>query len=811
MHATETPPTQACPPTVASDVHPTGFLISHEGDRVPIPPGCLVYLKAEVVGQRVALSKSDIDYVFDTLGKPSAQKSWNIDKIMAICNPVYRPMVESLWRMVESISNLQKVKPPVLLTGVLVQDNKEVLLQYYKTGKVMAISGNELLASLEQCIRTIKNTWWSEYYTSNMPFVVLDGSLGIGKTQMAFSLNSDVIYLVWEYAHYSQPIYECWKSLSETFMECMKRDVGNWMADRETCPYSEDLRMSGKAFWTIAWFHWCLAVPAFQFPNMLPFSLLGRSFNDSIERPMTIAQFHAAWPDTPGGNNKPTVFIDEIPTVDDITELIFIRNLCRDYPSRIISAPHLWCYLFTHPSRASLSSLRECWVPDVEVLRKRCYELQPNFGEFIDYCTKTSRALLVMTMFTHLRDLLPPSSQSTSSSSDSPHQALLVLNALFCRMHKTLTDDKPQIYEEEVGQAGQILLFFPAQKSINTEFLSHHFAHLFLDGDYVPYYKVYTELGSLYYHTSEKSARVTKLTPLCSFPTLVEEPLLFLSLCGNRQISPFLNKKKHRIPLVEAWPAIFPFSTSIVDPSKPSVARELQGVNPLTNQQPRLCTLKSKKDTSGNTRLMMEHYAGVAVSAASHRGGFQGQSLARFLHSLLFHLYGESSKPCSQSSSGNLCCRIWRSICRVSTDKLMKRVIPFLSTHNNPFTEGLSCLDAIPGAYVDDLIIAKNSKDIDLKGGKIVIECKDWKKGFPSNQVESVIRKFKQHKYWRLGIIFCRKIPKKYRSLPTKIYEKQNISLFSVRIARGKSLVTHISAPKKQSRIILILPLSTGL
>ncbi|KAH3761534.1 hypothetical protein Pelo_6629 [Pelomyxa schiedti] len=805
---------------------PESFLISLEHEVVPIPPFIVrYYIKPDIIGQEVPLSRDEIDNVFNSLIHLDPQNldlsKYQQKKIQVISDHPILPiiaqratlissqatMISSQATMISSqatkIAEGKKHTDPIHLSDVRLADENGATMQYFKTGEAMLAdqSGQQALHHFVESIQTLKAKFWKNYHTEDMPFVILDGSSGMGKTQMAFSLNSDVIYIVWSLLK-TQPIYKCWMPLSTSFLECMWRDVGKWIQIKGTrWPFCAFLGASGMRFWTVAWLNLlqkfqqteCLSSPSpdeSQFPKRLPYSLLGREF-DSIPGPMTIEEFHKAWPDTEGATNKPIVFIDEIPTKKMVKELIFIRNLCRvlgfvvvlsgtnsrainfaqgfwDNTSRYESPPYLWCYLFSHSSLPSPPSLEVCWVPDRVQILARCNALHCKFGQFVEYCAQHSRALFVINMFDKLRELLPRCEGHLTlyrSSVPSRQEPLSILNALFVELHSLLLDEKPAVYEDTIGQAAQLALYFPGHKAPITQFVSHHFAHLWIPGGEAAYWKVYSDCGTLCYHPKHpKHDPLKKVTHGCCFPSLVQEPLLFLSLCGNMAVSsPFLKgKKDHQVPLIEAWPSIYQFATSIVDTSKPQT------------------------EHSRSHEFIFEQFGGVAVSAASHSGGFGGQTLSNFMHSLFFHLYGNSNNPCpcnqlpsEVTDNSNLCCRLWQNICNTVDEDILAQRIPFFPAQNDPITEELGCLKTIPGVFMEDLTLSKNKGVIDLRGGNIIVECKNWTSPVTSNNLQKVILKFLRQKNWTLGLILCRKTPVRLRSLPTKSYE--NLALFSVR------------------------------
>ncbi|KAH3765870.1 hypothetical protein Pelo_2273 [Pelomyxa schiedti] len=626
------------------------------------------------------------------------------------------------------------------------------LRHYYMTGTGM-VGSCKILVELEKTINSVQKAPFGQGI--DKPFIILDGSSGMGKTQLAFSLKEDVIYLV--YSGENQDIYKCFSHLSSAFRQSVLRDSGH-LKQIDMLPYCHFLFSEQELLWTTAFFDWCFGeqwdpstkkcrmknTPHFnssdpdssnteeQYPRRLPYSLLGR-INHQITGPMTNSHFLEKWSWLP---RKPVIFIDEMPGQNKKEELEFMRNLCRALglavilsgtnsravnmlntdSSRIESTPYLWCHLFPRPSPPTVTSLKASRVPKYDQILAKCNEIDPRLADFVRKCCVTCRGLFVLAMLRHLEvTLLAAHPQGILSP-------LEVLDDLMAAMQGTVLQKKNSIYTTQVGRSGQVLMYFSGIKCA-SEVISKHFAYLYLKRKDAAEEESGLELrfwrkDGTVVEESHKDFPLdnTKFCgniyphPYSFFPTIKCEPLLFLSLCANYKCKfSFLNENREGIPLCQAW-----------------LNRDL-----LAQIQIHVKTQTERSTKSDGS--ILEQYAGVAIAAASHRGGLQGQKVLPFLTALVYHLYGSRCSVQFERLVNK------RSIIPKSMQDMK---IPFLSPTDDIFPPSLK---AIPGVNVVELVRTDDQSQIDMKAGScLIVEAKDHKK-FRASDVETVLRKFNRH------------------------------------------------------------------
>ncbi|KAH3733023.1 hypothetical protein Pelo_16147 [Pelomyxa schiedti] len=600
-------------------------------------------------------------------------------------------------------------------------------------------------------------------------------------TQLAFSLKEDVMFvflssliflLVLEvlltlsrylvYTGEDQDIYKCFSHLSSAFRESVLRDSGH-LKQINKSPHCHILFSEQTLLWTTAFFDWCFGeqwnpntqkrrirnTPHFnssdinssnttedQYAQRLPYSLLGK-INHQITGPMTNSNFLGKWSWL---QRKPVIFVDEMPGQNKKEELEFMRNLCRSLgltvilsgtnsravnmlntdSSRIESTPYLWCHLFPRPSPPTVISLKASRVPKYDQILAKCNEIHPTLSDFVSKCCVTCRGFFVLAMMRHLEVTLLGSVPTHPQSVLSP---LEVMDDLMAVMQATVLQKKNSIFKTQVGRSGQVLMYFSGIKCA-SEVISKHFAYLYLQRRDA----AEEESGGLELRFWRKDGIVVEeshkdfpltATKLCGniyphpysfFPTIECEPLLFLSLCANYKCQfSFLDENREGIPLCQAW------------------------LNPELHAQIQIHVKTQTERSTKSDGSILEQYAGVAIAAASHCGGLQGQKVLPFLTALVYHLYGSRCSDKFERLAKK------RSIIPKSMQDMK---IPFLSPTDDIFPPSLK---AIPGVNVVELVRTDDQSQIDMKAGScLIVEAKD-RKTFRASDVETVLRKFNHH------------------------------------------------------------------
>ncbi|KAH3763854.1 hypothetical protein Pelo_4292 [Pelomyxa schiedti] len=714
------------------------------------------------------------------------------DELLVKASVYLNPHYLSL-RLIEAMRGKE---PPIEINAHIDSSTSEVE-HYYRTGRAMAGS-NKTLVELEKSIAYMQTLKCTPH--TDKPFIILDGSSGMGKTQLAFALNEDVIYLV--YDGETQDIYKCFTPLSASFCDCVARDSGE-LHKKGRFPHCNVLFGASRELWTIAWLDWCFSIewdpvtnerrsrdalplPSRKssrqeyYPQRLPYTLLEMDISHKITAGMSRSRFLQKWSSLP---KKPVIFIDEIPGKDQKEDLAFMRNLCLALDLTVILAgtnsravnmlsssssctdvnkPYLWCHLFVRPSAPTVNTLQVSRVPNYTEILEKCRAIDQHLAQFVEHCAVTCRGLFVLAMFRQLETML--SCPSADLQGLSP---LAILDDLFAGIREGVLAKKDTIYETNMGRAGQVLMYFSRMKGASGV-ISAHFAQLYIEGKNNKrleshqnklVYKFWRDNNMLV----EESTREAVPAPLFAFfPSINLEPLLFLSLCGLKDnTSGFLATAQRRIPLCEAW-------------SNPTLVEQLRAK--ISTQS----VVGGKSDGS-----LLEQYAGVAIAAASYRGGLGGQQVLPYLTALAYHLYGLTHSLKFEAALKKQ---------TVIPKNMQDIIIPALSPTDDPFPKYLT---TIPGLHVQNLIRTADKCMIDIKGGNIIAEAKD-RDEFVSSKVESVLRKFSHHAtpQPQLCLIFQRAMNKK----PYKLHTKGAIYQVRANEAQGLRLIKPLYEPRNTKK-----------
>ena len=334
-----------------------------------------------------------------------------------------------------------------------------------------------------------------------MPFIFLDGSSGIGKTQMAFTLmcrkELKVHYLVCSSSqnNVGQAIYKRYKNVSEQFLECIRLDYEKNGGSSDF--YSKSLKSCG----------------------FIVSLITGKTFF----KPITVAQGAHMIDSYMGinGNNSQTivVFLDEIPSIEchRVGYLIRMRDLFRElrlvaifsssisiqtyfnhtkFNERVSDGPTDWCYISPrYPKSITLSGVA--------------------FSEFKNYLFKNSRPLL-STIFENI--VLENSNLDISQ----------VLGIVGTRIHELkMKYDEDFIHSQMclfmMGNVSSFLFFNPLENEA---------------------FDLQIKSGDLF-----KKGEKSWWFPSLAFPNPEEDILLLLCLLGNKGYYPISKRNTiQRVP-----------------------------------------------------------------------------------------------------------------------------------------------------------------------------------------------------------------------------------------------------------------------
>ncbi|KAH3744586.1 hypothetical protein Pelo_13998 [Pelomyxa schiedti] len=158
-----TPPnTQHLQPTaLPKGTGASGFLISKEGAHVPIPQNLLVHMKPSNIGNSVPLTTVVLLDLFNGISKPN-QHLWDIlslGNVDLVCNDTAAFFLKDI--ILHQVNTLNKLRSPIVIEGILVQDTKHIIMKFFKTGQAMANSTKETnLWNMRHAIEAIKGGQW---------------------------------------------------------------------------------------------------------------------------------------------------------------------------------------------------------------------------------------------------------------------------------------------------------------------------------------------------------------------------------------------------------------------------------------------------------------------------------------------------------------------------------------------------------------------------------------------------------------------------------------------------------------------------
>jgi len=367
--------------------------------------------------------------------------------------------------------------------------------------------------------------------TTRIPFTFMCNSSGTGKTQQAFALPADrnVIYVP---LSEKQDIYQCFRHLRECLEECLNFDLAHLIASTKDADVSHatceryfsrpDYDSHAAGFFT-----WAIRHCSFS-----PDALRIDSPSEIVRRPTSDVM--AALRDK-GGNV--VVMLDEIDLKKEKHRLL--RNILRAWRMKVVvmstnssaanyvgrsggsrgnENPQPWCYLFKDLPPAVGDPLV---FPDAS--------FPEDLKRLLRYCVEKSRPLFGG----YVRDFL----RKHPVVSGSPHQYVLeMLKEINERMFVTKLNHPDNTYNVLIGQHHQCMakVYVPASGAVSknkgdmTRFdvlpvINCHYA-IFEEMSRM----LFLQMNALTLCIMDGERQVT-WTPKARFPTLVEEPILFLA------------------------------------------------------------------------------------------------------------------------------------------------------------------------------------------------------------------------------------------------------------------------------------------
>lgn len=423
--------------------------------------------------------------------------------------------------------------------------------------------------------------------TDMVPFIFLDGSSGMGKTQTAFTLMNSgytVHFLLGSVTgESSQTIYKKYSRISSQFLDCVMYDCKN-CTGANPC---NDVNFRSKTCGFIV-------------------SLITKA---SDCYPMTIKTAHEQivkyFVGKENNFRKIVIFLDEFPHLSrdkisgaEFETLRWMRNVFRYLHLNIICSSSSSCVAnllsTSHQSRDSKDDSEWCFVIPrfPEVLPTINTSISPFFRYLLDH----SRPLFSQILKEMLLKL-------------ANHDESEILGAVGEKIH--LMKSKFGISFAH-GQLCLLMAIYHIQFSKHESqgvFSNSHFANLC---DQEPFKLV---LGDGLVRVESST---TQWIPTLNFPSPEEDILLFLCLMGNKNYWPICKPGSiDRIPMYQSIDAMAILKKNV--PFK----WKLCSVNP---------------DARVNTGMDFESFAVAAVVLASHYGGLTGIPFKHFMAELLYEI-----------------------------------------------------------------------------------------------------------------------------------------------------------------------------
>ena len=508
-----------------------------------------------------------------------------------------------------------------------------------------------------------------------LPFIFLDGSSGMGKTQTAFTLmcieDLKVHYFVCSKSNDNdsteQNIYKRYTDVSHQFLECIDLDYktkGNIDSHlSNTCGFVVSLITGRDVF------------------EPMTLSDGSKAINSHLQE---------------NRSEKNIVFLDEFPPVHKNTDLLrWMRNLFRKL--------HLVTICCSTSSSAANLIRASVNSRDSNTRSDWCY-IYPRFPKVLSLCA-ISISPFGKYLFNNSRPLF--SSIFEEQSFDNPQMDISqILGYVGTEIHGL----KKKF--NEAFAHGQICLLLAIyhivfEKDGNKNdasgvFSNSHFANLLEDDEFL----LQLKSASLF----KKGAR-KGWSPHLSFPSPNEDILLFLCLMGNKGYYPICKSgTTDRIP--------FRKSLNFIK----RLGKLQRGTLNLRYENP---------EVPHNTGLELEAMSTAIISLCSHYEGLHGIEFGTFLSHVLYELeLLESLKDVSCQIKG------FKLFSKIVIPFLSAPSVPWpkeLFSFDYNFCNLRRTLNAERIDFSTSTFIFENEPRI-LSG-----ECKDWKKNIPVEEFENIL------------------------------------------------------------------------
>ncbi|KAI9331730.1 hypothetical protein BDR26DRAFT_662455 [Obelidium mucronatum] len=534
-----------------------------------------------------------------------------------------------------------------------------------------ALKNDRAVLAIVDCLQTMV----TRKNRDEVPFVFLESSSGLGKTQTSFALihalsvDIQVFYLLYSVANSAtQPVFKSFLRISNFFGKCVEMDSSHYVRGSPGCLYLIDEQLYVFGFIK-------LLLEQFKKSNALEVvegTFVAEKMSGKKLRKYIKSKY-------PSSNLRPTFIIDEC-NIDkgQIEKFRFVRNTFRCLGVCLVmlgtdsqaaklgdsmgsasrwGEAFVWCHIFNKLPRLHVPSLK----------------LAANLPQDIHSVITKSRP-----WFAHLGARYWATAANPS------------FNTLLSTVYGIIIKQK-RIFKTDFGRLGQIHLFQ------NTSFVSDNSSSLI--------HQHFGELDGLQNFTLDNemcnSETLEDWIPSAIFPQLKNDPLLFLCLMGSPGCPAFVIDSKR-----------VPYSYFLYQHVH-SIAARQHSVNFGNAVQ------------KGNDGTEFESRLTACLCLASHSGGVNGVSVVDFLQDLVYNL--RSVKSPTADLTVNLL--------QLPLSPLKGFIVPFLSPPNQewpPFIESCGSFANLWRARNRDMV------DI-LTSCGLSAEVKDWTNPLSSKVLADII------------------------------------------------------------------------
>ena len=551
-----------------------------------------------------------------------------------------------------------------------------------------------------------KNDW---------PFLFIEGSSGVGKTQSAFALRSallekfkdiEFVYLVCKEPKFAsiQSIYQAYDNINDAFAVCVKNDLEALKNERFDCTSLES-----RSLYIYGFIHHVLTKPTKNFR-------IQKKLWGEVREVIKCCKF-------------PVVVLDEFPEI--INENESTINRCRLMRNSVRALKIPLVIMGTNSTAANLLQYSDqsrgeeqypwCFLfPRLPPIDTQRLDFAINPNEWILDIINASRPLLGSKAYEKLGEC-----RTVVMTVD-------MIDDWLTRIANSLVDLK-NVFKNGYGQHGQVAMFLNASYSYKSEkgdnrmhytpLIHRHFACL-------PEKKPFYLTNRL--HTMES----TMWVPKSIFPDPKDDVLLYLCLMGTKGFKPFRQDDNQAIS----------FRTA--------------AENLLQKKDGRVLTFDFVNAVqSSNSGMFLEAVMASSLIAASRKNGLQGVLLREYMPLVLNH--------CSKAPAVDPFTLVLPQS-EALANLLDSNFIPALAPPNQEWPE---CVQRIPGARFGTLSRTVNIDRIDIKTSfGLTGESKDYINPIPLTKMIEILDRVPRES--RIHIVFTRILQNTYfketKAVPTQ-------------------------------------------